>query len=138
VTLEAKDLIEIQMMLALYGHILDERDWNALDQVFTEDIVFDASDSGLGVVRGIPALVEVWKEPFDGHPLGHYMTNVVITEDDDGTVRARSKHLGTRVGSITLMTYTDVVRKTPAGWRLAERVAKVQHRVPTHEPPPGQ
>lgn len=133
--LDAKDLIDIQMMLGLYGHILDERDWDALDQVFTEDIVFDASDSDLGVMRGIAAIVDAWKEPFDGHPLGHYMTNVVITEDADGTVRARSKHLGTRVGTITLMTYTDVVRRTPAGWRLAERVAKVQRRVPMFEKP---
>jgi 3-phenylpropionate/cinnamic acid dioxygenase small subunit len=135
VALDAKDLIDIQMMLGLYGHILDERDWDALDQVFTDDIVFDASDSGLGVMRGIPAIARAWKEPFDGHPLGHYMTNVVITEDEDGTVRARSKHLGTRVGQITLMTYADVVRRTPAGWRLAERVAKVHHRVPMFQDP---
>lgn len=133
--LDAQDLIEIQMMLGLYGHILDDRDWDALDQVFTADVVFDASDSGLGVMRGIAAIVEVWQEPFDGHPLGHYMTNVVIREDEDGTVRARSKHLGVRVGSVTLMTYDDVVVKTPAGWRLAERVAKIQHRVPMFDPP---
>jgi 3-phenylpropionate/cinnamic acid dioxygenase small subunit len=133
--LETGDLVEIQMVLAHYGHILDDRDWDALDQVFTEDIVFDASDSGLGVMRGIEEIVEHWREPFDGHPLGHYMTNVVIREDDDGTVRARSKHLGTRVGTITLMTYDDVLRRTDAGWRLAERVAKVQHRVPMFDPP---
>lgn len=133
--LETRDYVEIQMLLGLYGHILDDRDWDALDQVFAPDIVFDASDSGLGVIRGIPALIGVWQEPFDGHPLGHYMTNVVITEDDDGTVRARSKHLGVRVGTITLMTYDDVLVKTAGGWRLAERVAKVQHRVPMFDPP---
>lgn len=133
--LDAKDLIEIQMLLGLYGHILDERDWDSLDQVFSEDIVFDATDSGLGVMRGIAAIVEVWQEPFDGHPLGHYMTNVVITEDEDGTVRARSKHLGARVGTITLMTYSDIVRRTSVGWRLSERVARIQHRVPMYERP---
>ncbi len=133
--LETRDYVEIQMLLGLYGHILDDRDWDALDRVFTENVVFDASDSGLGVVRGIPALIEAWREPFDGHPLGHYMTNVFISEDEDGTVRARSKHLGVRVGTITLMTYDDVLVKTPEGWRLAERVAKVQHRVPMFDPP---
>jgi 3-phenylpropionate/cinnamic acid dioxygenase small subunit len=133
--LDATDLIEIHMLLALYGHILDERDWSALDQVFTEDIVYDATDFGLGVMRGIPAIVESWREPFDGHPLGHYTTNVVITQDADGTVRVRSKHLGPRVGSVTLMTYTDVVRKTPDGWRLCERTARLQHRVPMSEQP---
>ncbi len=133
--LETRDLVEIQMLLGRYGHVLDDRDWDALEEIFTEDIVFVASDSGLGVMRGIPAIVELWQEPFDGHPLGHYMTNVVIAEDEDGTVRARSKHLGVRVGTITLMTYDDVLVKTPAGWRLAERVAKVQYRVPMHDPP---
>lgn len=128
--LDAQDLIEIQMMVALYGHILDERDWDALDQVFTEDIVYDATDFDLGVMRGIPAIVESWCEPFDGHPLGHYTTNVVVSEDEDGTVRVRSKHLGPRPGSVTLMTYHDVVRRTDAGWRLAERTAKLRHRVP--------
>jgi hypothetical protein len=33
------------------------------------------------------------------------------------------------------MTYSDIVRRTPAGWRLSERVAKVQHRVPMYDPP---
>lgn len=135
--LETSDYIEIQMVLALYGHILDDRDWDKLDQVFTADIVFDASDSGLGVMRGIRAITEAWSEPFDGHPLGHYMTNVVIWEDDRGNALARSKHLGVRVGTITLMTYEDVLRKTPDGWRLCERVAKIQHRVPMYDPPAG-
>jgi hypothetical protein len=133
--LETRDLVEIQMLVARYGHILDERDWGSLDQVFTADIVFDATDSGLGVMRGIEAIVELWQEPFDGHPLGHYTTNVYVFEDPDGTVRVRSKHLGPRVGMITLMTYEDVVVKTPAGWRLAERIARIHHRIPMYERP---
>lgn len=132
-TLETRDLIEIQMLVALYGHILDDRDWDALDQVFSEDIVYDATDFGLGVMRGIPAIVEAWREPFDGHPLGHHTTNVVISDDGDGTVRVRSKHLGPRPGSVTLLTYEDVVRQTPDGWRLCERIARLRHRIPMSE-----
>lgn len=129
-SLDAKDLIEIQMMLGLYGHILDERDWDALDQVFTADVVYDATDFGLGVMRGIPEIVAAWREPFDGHPMAHLMTNVVISEDEDGTVRCRSRHIGPRPGSVTLLTYFDVVRKTPDGWRLAARTARRDQRVP--------
>lgn len=129
-SLDAKDLIEIHMLLALYGHILDDRDWDALDQVFTEDIVYDASDFGLGVMRGIPEIVAAWREPFDGHPPGHHTTNVSIGEDEDGTVRVRSKHLGQRPGSVTLLTYDDVVRKTADGWRLAKRTPRLRHRIP--------
>jgi 3-phenylpropionate/cinnamic acid dioxygenase small subunit len=130
--LDTRDLIEIHMMLALYGHTIDDRDWPALDQVFTEDIVYDATDFGLGVMRGIPAIVEAWREPFE-HPLAHHTTNVVITEDPDGTVRVRAKHIGPRVSGITLVTYQDVVRKTPEGWRIAERAARLQGRIPIAE-----
>ena len=59
--LDTRDLIEIHMLLALYGHTIDDRDWSAMDQVFTEDIVYDATDFGLGVMRGIPAIVEAWR-----------------------------------------------------------------------------
>lgn len=121
--LETRDLIEIHMLLALYGHTIDDRHWSAMDQVFTEDIVYDATDFGLGVMRGIPAIVEAWRHPFD-HPLAHHTTNIVITEDPDGTVRTRAKHIGPRTGSLTLVTYYDVLRKTPDGWRIAERTAR--------------
>lgn len=131
--LDAKDLIEIHMLLGLYGHLLDDRDWSSLDQVFTDDVVFDATDFGLGVMRGIPAIVESWREPFDGHPLGHHTTNIVIAEHADGTARVRSKQIGPRPGSVTLVTYADVARKTPAGWRLAERVARLRRRIPMSE-----
>ena len=134
-SLGAKDLIEIHMLLALYGHILDDRDWDALDQVFAEDIVYDATDFGLGVMRGIPEIVAAWREPFDGHPPGHHTTNVSISEDDDGTVRVRSKHLGPRAGAFTLMTYEDVVGMTGDGWRLRSRTARLRHRIPIGDPP---
>ncbi len=127
--LDTRDLIEINMMLALYGHLIDERDWSAMDQVFTEDIVYDATDFGLGVMVGIPAIVEAWREPFD-HPLAHHTTNIVIREDTDGTVRVLSKHIGPRTSGITLVTYADVVRKTTYGWRLAERTARLRGRIP--------
>jgi 3-phenylpropionate/cinnamic acid dioxygenase small subunit len=126
--LDTRDLIEIHMLLALYGHTIDERDWSALDEVFSEDIVYDATDFGLGVMRGIPAIVEAWRDPFN-HPLAHHTTNVVIAEDPDGTVRVRAKHIGPRASGITLVTYYDVVRKTPDGWRIAERTARLRSRV---------
>jgi hypothetical protein len=57
------------------------------------------------------------------HPLAHHATNVVVTEDADGTVRVLSKGAGVgaggRVGSVT---YRDIAVRTPDGWRIAERV----------------
>ena len=49
----------------------------------------------------------------------------MIWEDPDGTVRAQSKHFGPRPAGeeSKSVTYKDVLRRTPNGWRLAERVA---------------
>ena len=33
-------------------------------------------------MRGIRAIVDAWREPFDGHPPGHHTANFVIREDD--------------------------------------------------------
>lgn len=122
-SLDTRDLIEIHMLLALYGHTIDERRWSELDQVFTDDIVYDATDFGLGVMRGIPAIVEAWIAPFE-HPLAHHTTNIVVTEDSDGTVRSRAKHIGPHSGHTVYVTYHDVLRKTSEGWRIAERTAR--------------
>jgi SnoaL-like protein len=127
-TLDTRDLIEIHMLLGLYGHVIDERDWSAIDQVFTDDFVMDASDFGYGVMRGISTFVESMQAEDNPGQRVHHTTNVVITEDSDGTVRVRSKHLGPRPGGFVFVTYHDVVRKTPNGWRLAER--KVLRRGP--------
>jgi hypothetical protein len=127
--LETRDLIEIQMLLARYGHVIDDRDWGAFDTIFTQDVVYDATDFGLGVMRGIPEIVDSWREPFS-HPLGHHTTNVVIAEDPDGTVRTRAKHIGPRANGITLVTYDDIVRKTASGWLIAQRTASLRGRIP--------
>jgi 3-phenylpropionate/cinnamic acid dioxygenase small subunit len=130
--LETRDLLEIQMLLAHYGHVIDDRDWDAFDTVFTEDVVYDATDFGIGVMHGIPAIIDSWGDPFS-HPLGHHTTNVVISEDEDGTVRTRAKHIGPRTSGITLVTYDDIVRKTDQGWRIARRTATLRGRIPIPE-----
>lgn len=131
--LDVADTIAIHQLLALYGHLIDERQWSRLGEVFTDDLVFDATDFGLGVTHSLDELREAWAGPKAAHPLGHHATNIVVTEDGDGTVRVLSKVVGVgnkgRVGS---GTYRDVVVKTPDGWRLASRTVTLRHpdRIP--------
>src|SRR5688500_20233528 len=48
--LGADDVLEIQQLLAYYGHDLDDRDWGALDAVFTADAVLDYTRAGASAV----------------------------------------------------------------------------------------
>jgi hypothetical protein len=124
---EVADILAIHELLALYGHIIDEREWQRVGELFTADALYDMSDFGLGVMRGAAAIRAVWSRPDAIHPLAHHATSIVVTEDPDGRVRVLSKGLGVgsngRVGSVV---YRDIVVRTADGWRFAERKAQVR------------
>jgi len=124
---DPSDSLAIHQLLSLYGHVIDEREWQRVDELFTATALYDMSAFGLGVVRGASAIRELWSRPGATHPLAHHATNIVITEDPDGTVRVLSKGIGLgangRVGSVV---YRDIVERTPAGWRFTSRTAQLR------------
>jgi|SRR5579862_4122245 len=126
---QTADLLAIHELLALYGHIIDQREWQRVDELFTSGAVYDMTAFGLGRVVGTAAIRQLWSRPDAAHPLAHHATNIIVQEDADGTVRVLSKGLGVgangRVGSVV---YRDVVERTPQGWRLASRSAQLRRR----------
>jgi hypothetical protein len=69
----------------------------------------------------------VWSAPEAAHPLAHHATNILVSEDPDGTVRVVSKGLGVGVnGRVGSVVYRDVVEKTAAGWRFLSRTAQLR------------
>jgi len=124
---DVSDILAIHELLALYGHIIDEREWQRVGELFTDSALYDMSAFGLGVVHGAVAIREMWSRPNATHPVAHHATNIVVSEDADGTVRVLSKGLGVgsngRVGSAV---YHDVVVRTSAGWRFAARRAQLR------------
>jgi len=125
--MDVGDRLAIHELLGLYGHLIDQRRFGELELVFTEDAVFDATDFGRPVTTSLEELRAHWSSDSAMHPLAHHATNVVVTQDEDGTVRVLSKGIGVgergRVGSVT---YHDVVRNTDQGWRLSYRRAELR------------
>jgi hypothetical protein len=123
---ELSDILAIHELLALYGHIIDSREWQRVGELFTPTSVYDMSAFGLGVVHGAAAIRELWSRPGAAHPLAHHATNIVIGEAEDGSVHVLSKGIGVgeggRVGSVV---YRDVVSKGPQGWRFLTRTAQL-------------
>jgi hypothetical protein len=125
--LTTEDILAIHQLVALYGHIIDERQFSRVHELFTESTVYDVSDFGMGVHVGTAAIAALWLASEEHHPLAHHATNIVVSEDPDGTVRVISKGIGIgRNGRAGSVTYRDVVICTADGWRIAERIARLR------------
>lgn len=123
-TLLIEDKIELHELAGRYGDIIDDRNWPALDTVFTEDAVFEVVK--LVTMNGL-AEIKRYMDDEGRHPLAHLITNIHTAEDDDGVsmlsrgifpINSADDNAGHRVfyGS-----YYDRVVKTPAGWRVSRR-----------------
>lgn len=120
-TLSNDDHIAINTLINLYGHIIDERQWSRMGELFTDDVVFDLSDFNGQVLNGLETLRDTFRA-LDGHPLAHHATNIVI-EEVGGEVTVLSKGIGMYRDHVGSTVYRDTLRKTPNGWRIARRVA---------------
>lgn len=121
------DRLAIHELLGWYGHLLDDRRFDDLDQVFTADAVYDGEDFGMGTTRSLAELRALWTGPTANHPLAHHATNIVITAVDADTAEVVSKGIGVgpkgRVGSVV---YRDTVVRTADGWRMRHRAVTLR------------
>lgn len=124
------DILSIEQALSRYGYGLDERLWEAWDDVFTEDAILDFTP--MGGTRQTPAEMAARLSKPDPKRLfaQHPVTNLVIDIDGD-TAIVRSEYIvetGRRAetpGDIILSSgggsYVDEFVRTPAGWRIRLR-----------------
>ncbi len=120
----AEDVVAIQQLLALHGHLIDGRALERLGELFTADVVYDVSALGQGVIRGLDDFREISAAFVEDErsPIGHHVTNVVVEELTADTATVRSKAIGVLCnGSTGSVTYLDRVVQTPEGWRIAAR-----------------
>ncbi|MFD1544830.1 nuclear transport factor 2 family protein [Nonomuraea guangzhouensis] len=115
-----EDTVEIAQVLALWGHIMDDREWGRLGEVLTKDAVWDASAFGFEPVAGLEAITSVLSS--DGHARAHHTTNIVVSEGPGEEARVRSKGLGVMDGGTVISAvYTDELRRAADGWRISRR-----------------
>jgi 3-phenylpropionate/cinnamic acid dioxygenase small subunit len=119
---ELADLIAIHQLYGLYGHAMDDRDWERFTELFTEDVVFDATALGVPLMVGIEAIIGSTRSS-PQTPLAHHVTNVLVESIEGDTARVRAKALGIySKGRAFSATYDDVLVRTETGWRIANRV----------------
>ncbi|HSG78846.1 MAG TPA: nuclear transport factor 2 family protein [Acidimicrobiia bacterium] len=126
-----EDTLALYQLQARYGHVMDDRDWEGLNAVFTDDAVVDFQPFGLPRMEGLEAIVRDFK--WIRHPYGHHVTNILVDVDGD-TARMRSKILAVLDDGTSITgQYLDEARRTSDGWRLTYRLGKPFPRRPKKE-----
>lgn len=139
---ELSDRIEISDLAVIYADAIDRGDWDALDDVFTPDALIDYTATG--GIRG--SLVEI--KTFLSEVMGMFTSYQHLTgpvkidlAGDTATGRAICHNPMTITGPDGVGTtmliglwYVDRYVRTPAGWRIAERV---EERSYVHNAPRG-
>jgi 3-phenylpropionate/cinnamic acid dioxygenase small subunit len=131
--IDLADRLELHELPGRYGDAIDDRAWDRLDAVFTNDAVFDLTDLGARRCEGLADIKRFMDEEAE-HPRTHLMTNIYVDEAPNGVqLRFRIVALlgGGRVG--TASYYDDVVR-TASGWRVAHRVVTLRRRRDAEDP----
>jgi ketosteroid isomerase-like protein len=137
---EISDRLEIQDLLATYSHAIDSRDWDALDDVFTEDATIDYTEMGgsRGNVEETKAFLREAMKLFSGFQ--HLVATTKLTLNGD-TAHARTicynpmvldKGDGDTHVFICGLWYKDDFVRTPKGWRISDRYEERSyfHNVP--------
>jgi SnoaL-like domain len=133
----AEDTLAIQDVVVRYGYVTDDRDWNAFDEVFTDDAVVDFRDQATNPPKGLAPLVgrdEIVLHFRDilTHPYQHMLVNHRIEDISEDEVVVRSKALLPVPGrTVCDIEYWDVLVRTPRGWRIKHKSVK------RYNPDPG-
>lgn len=143
---EISDRLEIQDLFARYSFAIDDRDWDALDHIFTPDAQIDYSETG--GAKGSFAEIKSWLPgALERFPRFQHM--VATTKLDIAGDEARSRTIlfnpmvhraddGIEQVFFIGLWYRDRLVRTPEGWRIAERYEEMSyaHNVPPMSPPP--
>lgn len=81
------DIEAIRQLKARYFRTMDTKDWDAMRQVFTDDVVVDTTEAGGGVVSGAEAFLAFLQEALAGTVTVHqgHMPEIDLTSETTAT-----------------------------------------------------
>lgn len=128
--LTVEDRIAIIDLLNRHGHLTDSGEFERMHEILTADVDYDVTDLGGGVLTGLSTIREAALALGAANPVAHHVTNIVLTEESDGVVRALSKGIGINAdGTCGSVTYDDTIVRGEQGWRIRRRTVRAR-RVP--------
>lgn len=145
---DLSDRQEIQDLLVAYCYAVDRRDWNALDEVFTEDATIDYTEfvGFRGNVQQAKEFLAAGLKPFIAFQHAISTSQIRIQGDRaEGRTLCQNPVVMDAGGAEHVMFmglwYRDRFVRTGGGWRIAERYEErcYQHNLPAgFASPPGE
>jgi len=116
-------LESIKQLKARYFRTMDTKDWDAMREVFTDDVVVDTTSSGGGVVEGGDAFITVLKGVLQDVVTVHHghMPEIELTSETTATGIWSMQDLLRWPDGRELYGYGhyhETYQKTDAGWRI--------------------
>lgn len=125
--LTQQDRIDINDLINIHGHLTDAGKLDQWGELFTPDVTYDLDDLSLGTLHGVAVLRAAALALGKANPVGHHVTNIVITGIDDRSARVHSKGIGIRAdGTAGSVVYDDIVTRQPDGWKISYRKVTVR------------
>jgi 3-phenylpropionate/cinnamic acid dioxygenase small subunit len=126
---EISDRFEIQDLLVDYAHAIDTKNWDALDEVFTEDAFIDYSAMG-GAKGDLPSIKKFLADAMPMFPMTqHLVANMQVRLAGDrasGRIMCHNPQVMSVDGKLKIfflgLWYVDEYVRTPEGWRIRKRV----------------
>jgi ketosteroid isomerase-like protein len=120
--LSEQDRIDISDLINLHGHLTDAGELDLAGELFTPDVTYDLGDFGHGSLHGTAEMRKAAFALGSANPVGHHVTNIVITEAGDRSARVQSKGIGINAdGTAGSVAYDDIVTRQPGGWKISYR-----------------
>jgi hypothetical protein len=139
---ETERLLIVEACRALiyhYAYLNDERDFEALADLFTDDGVFHRPSAPDTAIVGRRAIVQALKARPPGTATFHVCSDVLVDVDSGQQARARSRILllsgprgaegghpePTALKAPLPGTFRDELKLTPLGWKFARRMGSL-------------
>ena len=125
---ELSDRAEIQDLMTRYAYAIDDRDWDALDSVFTPDAIIDYSEAG-GARGTVPEIKKFLAEAMGNFSAFQHLSTTTQIRIDGDRAKARTilfnpmvmQHEGQERVFFVGLWYNDDLVRTPDGWRITHR-----------------
>ncbi len=139
--LRLEDRIEIEHLVGRYGRAIDDRDWEVIESLYSDDSIFDTVK---GRMIGKSAIVEYYRERAAMFgPTYHYPHSHEIYFDDSETVSNSATGIVCAHAELAIkgettwiaLRYHDQYKRSESGWKFQERIVKVYYVLPLAELP---